>query len=56
MYDGITKIRNRRGNGIPIPDQMKNGPKMVPKPRETAVKYDNKRCELIENAKADKVY
>jgi hypothetical protein len=33
-----------------------NGPKMGPKLRETSVKYDNKRSEMIENAKADKVY
>ena len=32
------------------------GPKMGPKLRETAVKYDKKCCELIENAKAGKVY
>src|SRR5205814_6223667 len=33
-----------------------NEPKMGPKLRETSVKYDNKRSEMIENAKAEKVY
>ena len=35
---------------------MNNGPKMGPKLRETSVKYVNKRREMIENAKAGKVY
>jgi hypothetical protein len=33
-----------------------DGPKMGPKLRETALKYDNKCCELIENVRAGKVY